>query len=240
VLLDWVRALQGHWARVNTPVRETPSASGGFLWVVVALLAAACLAGAISGFGSSFSHRRRRDASTWRRRARWVGSRRISAAMTPRSSARKSGQERPAERHNPPPMSEGRTLTERRAEPGPARRQFAAPSARTHRSRRFLERNGDPPGPVCAVDVHRLFSRIEGFQRGQLDPGSREALRRQGTLNAGHDPPGSKADYWPIALGVRDARREPGSTRSYPQGLHRQADVGRCHPRCASGWERAR
>jgi hypothetical protein len=45
--------LQGHWARVNTPVRETTERERRILWVVVALLAAACLAGAIVAFGSS-------------------------------------------------------------------------------------------------------------------------------------------------------------------------------------------
>jgi hypothetical protein len=45
--------LQGHWERVNTPLRKTTPRERRILWVVVAVLAAACLAGGIVAFGSS-------------------------------------------------------------------------------------------------------------------------------------------------------------------------------------------
>jgi len=45
--------LQGHWERVNTPLRKTTMRERRILWVVVALLAVACIAGAIVAFGSS-------------------------------------------------------------------------------------------------------------------------------------------------------------------------------------------
>jgi hypothetical protein len=45
--------LQGHWDRVNTPLRKTTLRERRILWVVVAVLAVACIAGAIVAFGSS-------------------------------------------------------------------------------------------------------------------------------------------------------------------------------------------
>jgi hypothetical protein len=45
--------LQGHWQRVNTPLRKTTLRERRILWVAVALLAAACVAGGIVAFGSS-------------------------------------------------------------------------------------------------------------------------------------------------------------------------------------------
>jgi hypothetical protein len=45
--------LQGHWERVNTPLRKTTLRERRILWVVVALLAVACIAGAIVAIGSS-------------------------------------------------------------------------------------------------------------------------------------------------------------------------------------------
>ena len=45
--------LEGHWARVNTPLRKTTSREKRILWVVLALVAAACIAGALVAFGSS-------------------------------------------------------------------------------------------------------------------------------------------------------------------------------------------
>jgi hypothetical protein len=47
--------LQGHWQRVNTPLRKTTLRERRILWVAVGLLAAACIAGAIVAFGSSSS-----------------------------------------------------------------------------------------------------------------------------------------------------------------------------------------
>ena len=45
--------LEGHWARVNTPLRKTTSREKRILWAVIVLIAAACVAGAIVAFGSS-------------------------------------------------------------------------------------------------------------------------------------------------------------------------------------------
>ena len=45
--------LQGHWQRVNTPLRKTTLRERRIVWVAAALLAAACIAGAIVAFGSS-------------------------------------------------------------------------------------------------------------------------------------------------------------------------------------------
>ena len=45
--------LEGHWKRVNTPLRKTTSRERRILWVVLALVAAACIAGGIVAFGSS-------------------------------------------------------------------------------------------------------------------------------------------------------------------------------------------
>jgi hypothetical protein len=47
--------LQGHWARVNTPLRQTTSRERRIVVVIVALLAVAAVAGTIVAIGSSGS-----------------------------------------------------------------------------------------------------------------------------------------------------------------------------------------
>jgi predicted membrane-bound mannosyltransferase len=45
--------LQGHWARVNTPLRETTSRERRTVWIAVGLLAMAAVVAAIVAIGSS-------------------------------------------------------------------------------------------------------------------------------------------------------------------------------------------
>ena len=45
--------MEGHWARVNTPLRETTGRERRIVWVLTALLAAAVIAGTIVAIGSS-------------------------------------------------------------------------------------------------------------------------------------------------------------------------------------------
>jgi hypothetical protein len=45
--------LEGHWARVNTPLRKTTSRERRILWVFVAILAVAAIVGTVVAIGSS-------------------------------------------------------------------------------------------------------------------------------------------------------------------------------------------
>ena len=45
--------LEGHWARVNTPLRKTTSRERRILWILVAVLAVAAIAGTVVAIGSS-------------------------------------------------------------------------------------------------------------------------------------------------------------------------------------------
>lgn len=47
--------LQGHWSRINTPLRETTGRERRILWVLSALLAAAVVAAILVSLGSSSS-----------------------------------------------------------------------------------------------------------------------------------------------------------------------------------------
>jgi hypothetical protein len=45
--------LQGHWERVNTPLRKTTSRERRILWILVAALGAAAVAAVVVAIGSS-------------------------------------------------------------------------------------------------------------------------------------------------------------------------------------------
>ena len=60
-----------------------------------------------------------------------------------------------------------------------------------------------------------LWSRIEGFERGQLDRALERRTVVQGTLMRATIHLVSDADYWPAAIGVRRGRREAWLNASY-------------------------
>lgn len=60
-----------------------------------------------------------------------------------------------------------------------------------------------------------LWSRLEGFERDQLDRALERRSVAQGTLMRATIHLVSKADYWPIAIGIRRSRREAWLKASY-------------------------
>src|SRR5262245_63024332 len=60
-----------------------------------------------------------------------------------------------------------------------------------------------------------LWSRIEGFRRSDLDAALERPRIAQGTLMRATIHLVSAADYWPIAMGIRRARREAWLSASY-------------------------
>jgi hypothetical protein len=80
---------------------------------------------------------------------------------------------------------------------------------------RVLDRMGTLQAQYAPSMYVGLWSRMEGFERDQLD---RALVRRsvaQGTLMRATIHLASAADYWPIALGVRRGRREAWLNASY-------------------------
>jgi DNA glycosylase AlkZ-like len=78
-----------------------------------------------------------------------------------------------------------------------------------------LERMGALQAQYAPSMYVGLFSRIEGFQREQLDRALERRNVAQGTLIRSTIHLVSAADYWPIAIGVRRGRREAWLGASY-------------------------
>jgi hypothetical protein len=111
-------------------------------------------------------------------------------------------------------MPEGRTLTERQLNRALLARQLLLERSKGSIPK-VLERMGTLQAQYAPSMYVGLWARMEGFEREALD----EALERrrvaQGTLMRATIHLVSKADYWPIALGVRRARREAWLKASY-------------------------
>jgi len=73
---------------------------------------------------------------------------------------------------------------------------------------KVLERMGTLQAQYAPSMYVGLHSRMEGFERSQLDEALEAARVAQGTLMRATIHLVSKADYWPIAAGVRKGRRE--------------------------------
>jgi hypothetical protein len=80
---------------------------------------------------------------------------------------------------------------------------------------KVLERMGTLQAQYAPSMYIGLFSRLEGFEREQLDRALERKSVAQGTLMRATIHLVSKADYWPIAIGVRRARREAWLAASY-------------------------
>jgi DNA glycosylase AlkZ-like len=80
---------------------------------------------------------------------------------------------------------------------------------------KVLERMGTLQAQYAPAMYIGLWSRIEGFEREQLDRALERGNAAQGTLMRATIHLVSKADYWPIAVGVRKGRREAWLDTSY-------------------------
>ncbi len=80
---------------------------------------------------------------------------------------------------------------------------------------KVLERMGTLQAQYAPSMYIGLFSRIDGFERAELDRALEKRSVAQGTLMRATIHLVSKADYWPIALGVRAARRDAWLSASY-------------------------
>jgi len=73
---------------------------------------------------------------------------------------------------------------------------------------KVLERMGGLQAQYAPSMYIGLWSRMEGFERDQLDRALKRRSVAQGTLMRATIHLVSKADYWPMAIGVRRSRRE--------------------------------
>jgi hypothetical protein len=80
---------------------------------------------------------------------------------------------------------------------------------------KVLDRMGTLQAQYAPSMYIGLWTRMEGFERGQLDRALERRSVAQGTLMRATIHLVSKADYWPIALGIRRGRREAWLKASY-------------------------
>ena len=73
---------------------------------------------------------------------------------------------------------------------------------------KVLERMGTLQAQYAPSMYVGLWTRMEAFERAQLDRALQRAIVAQGTLMRATIHLVSKADYWPIAIGIRRSRRE--------------------------------
>ncbi len=103
-------------------------------------------------------------------------------------------------------MSAERVLTRRELNRAVLARQLLLERARTP-LRRALERVGGIQAQYAPSMYIGLWSRLEGFRREDLTRALERRSVVQATLMRSTIHLVSRADYWPIALAVRDARR---------------------------------
>ncbi len=111
-------------------------------------------------------------------------------------------------------MGEPRTLTEQELNRALLARQQLL-ERRKGSVPKMLERMGTLQAQYAPSMYIGLWSRLEGFEREQLDRALEGRKVAQGTLMRATIHLVSKADYWPIALGVRKGRREAWLAASY-------------------------
>jgi hypothetical protein len=80
---------------------------------------------------------------------------------------------------------------------------------------KILDRMGTLQAQYAPSMYIGLWTRMEGFERDQLDRALERRSVAQGTLMRATIHLVSKADYWPIALGIRRGRRELWLKASY-------------------------
>jgi hypothetical protein len=111
-------------------------------------------------------------------------------------------------------MPEGRTLTEQQLNRALLARQLLLERGKGSIPK-VLERMGTLQAQYAPSMYVGLFSRIEGFERGQLDRALERRTVAQGTLMRATIHLVSAADYWPAAIGVGRGRREAWLNASY-------------------------
>ena len=111
-------------------------------------------------------------------------------------------------------MPRGRVLTERELNRALLARQLLLERVRMPIPK-VLERMGTLQAQYAPSMYIGLWSRIEAFEREQLDRALERRAVAQGTLMRATIHLVSVADYWPIAIGVRKGRREAWLNTSY-------------------------
>jgi DNA glycosylase AlkZ-like len=111
-------------------------------------------------------------------------------------------------------MPKGRTLTERQLNRALLARQLLLERSKGSIPK-VLESMGTLQAQYAPSMYIGLFSRIEGFEREQLDRALEKGTVAQGTLMRATIHLVSKADYWPAAIGVRRGRRDAWLNASY-------------------------
>src|SRR5689334_11766200 len=111
-------------------------------------------------------------------------------------------------------MPRGRVLTERELNRALLARQQLLERGRGSIPK-LLERMGTLQAQYAPSMYIGLFSRLEGFEREQLDRALERRSVAQGTLMRATIHLVSAADYWPAAIGVRRGRRETWLNTSY-------------------------
>src|SRR5829696_2393603 len=80
---------------------------------------------------------------------------------------------------------------------------------------KLLERMGTLQAQYAPSMYIGIWSRLEGFEREQLDRALERRSVAQGTLMRATIHLVSGADYWPSAIGIRRGRREAWLNTSY-------------------------
>ena len=111
-------------------------------------------------------------------------------------------------------MAEARTLTEQELNRALLARQMLLERSGASIPK-LLERMGTLQAQYAPSMYIGIWSRLEGFEREQLDRALERRSVAQGTLMRATIHLVSKADYWPIAIGVRRGRREAWTSASY-------------------------
>src|SRR4029077_5073437 len=104
-------------------------------------------------------------------------------------------------------MAPERTLTEKQLNRALLARQLLLERSGASIPK-VVERMGGVQAQYAPSMYIGLWSRIDGFEREQLDTALERPSVAQGTLMRATIHLVSKADYWPMALGIRRSRRE--------------------------------
>jgi hypothetical protein len=111
-------------------------------------------------------------------------------------------------------MPERRVLTERELNRALLARQMLLERVKSPIPK-VLDRMGTLQAQYAPSMYIGLWTRMQGFEREQLDRGLERGTVAQGTLMRATIHLVSKRDYWPAAIGIRRGRREAWLNASY-------------------------
>ena len=211
--------LEGHWARVNTPLRKTTLRERRILWIVRRGPRRGRDRGQRLWRSAQARPRRPRAACESSCRARWAASALDHLLRQGGRSSFCAGHcralPRPLERDSPAEVPRGRVLTERELNRALLARQLLLERVKVPHPQ-GARADGHAAGPVRALDVHRPLVADRRDSSASSSTGrSSGAAVAQGTLMRATIHLVSAADYWPIAIGVRRGRREAWLGASY-------------------------